>query len=53
MARRADREEAKAKRERILRAAIKIFSQKGFFSSKVSDIARSAGVTRFRKEPTA
>jgi len=44
MPRRADRGGAKAKRERILRAAIKIFSQKGFFSSKVSDIARSAGV---------
>jgi TetR/AcrR family fatty acid metabolism transcriptional regulator len=44
MPRRADRKGAKAKRERILRAAIKIFSQKGFFSSKVSDIAQSAGV---------
>ena len=32
------------KRERILRAAIKIFSQKGFFNSKVSEIARAAGV---------
>jgi len=44
MPRRADRGGAKAKRERILRAAIKIFSHKGFFSSKVSEIARSAGV---------
>lgn len=44
MARPAGRGGTKAKRERILRAAIKIFSQKGFFSSKVSDIARSAGV---------
>ena len=44
MPRRTDRGGAKAKRERILRAAIKIFSQKGFFNSKVSDIARSAGV---------
>jgi TetR/AcrR family fatty acid metabolism transcriptional regulator len=44
MTRPADRGGTKAKRERILRAAIKIFSQKGFFSSKVSDIARSAGV---------
>lgn len=33
-----------AKRGRILRAAIKIFSQKGFFNSKVSDIARAAAV---------
>src|SRR4030067_261538 len=34
----------RAKRDRILRAAIKIFSQKGFFNSKVSDIAQAAGV---------
>jgi len=32
------------KRNRILQAAIKIFSQKGFFNSKVSEIARSSGV---------
>ena len=32
------------KRDRILRAAIGIFSQKGFFNSKVSEIARAAGV---------
>ena len=44
MARRGTRGGGLAKRERILRAAIKIFSQKGFFSSKVSEIARSAGV---------
>ncbi|NNG47994.1 MAG: TetR/AcrR family transcriptional regulator [Deltaproteobacteria bacterium] len=44
MARRGMRGGGPAKRERILRAAVKIFSQKGFFSSKVSEIARSAGV---------
>lgn len=44
MAQRGPRGGGPAKRERILRAAIKIFSQKGFFSSKVSEIARSAGV---------
>lgn len=33
-----------AKRDRILRAAVRIFSQRGFFNSKISDIARSAGV---------
>ncbi len=44
MARRGTRGGGPAKRERILRAAVKIFSQKGFFSSKVSEIARSAGV---------
>lgn len=44
MARRGPRGGGVAKRDRILRAAIKIFSQKGFFTSKVSDIARSAGV---------
>lgn len=32
------------KRNQIIRAAIKIFSKKGFFSSRVSDIARAAGV---------
>jgi TetR/AcrR family fatty acid metabolism transcriptional regulator len=32
------------KRSRILRAAIRIFSQKGFFNSKVSEIARASGV---------
>lgn len=44
MTRQGVRGGGQAKRERILRAAIKIFSQKGFFNSKVSDIARSAGV---------
>ncbi|NNF84538.1 MAG: TetR/AcrR family transcriptional regulator [Deltaproteobacteria bacterium] len=44
MARRGMRGGGPAKRERILRAAVKIFSQKGFFNSKVSEIARSAGV---------
>lgn len=33
-----------AKRERILRAAIRIFSRKGFFNARVSEIARAAGV---------
>ncbi len=32
------------KREAILRAAIKVFAEKGFFNSKVSDIARAAGI---------
>ncbi len=32
------------KRERILRAAVAIFSRNGFFNSKVSDIARASGV---------
>ncbi|MCS6873676.1 MAG: TetR family transcriptional regulator [Pyrinomonadaceae bacterium] len=32
------------KKEAILRAAIKVFSQNGFFNSKVSDVARQAGV---------
>ena len=30
------------KRDRILRAAVKIFSRKGFFNSKVSEVARAA-----------
>lgn len=32
------------KRNRILRAAIQIFSRKGFYNSKVSEIARASGV---------
>ncbi|MCL1925651.1 MAG: TetR family transcriptional regulator [Syntrophorhabdaceae bacterium] len=32
------------KRNRILQAAIEVFSQKGFFGSKVSEIARASGV---------
>jgi TetR/AcrR family fatty acid metabolism transcriptional regulator len=32
------------KREAILRAAVKVFARKGFFNSKVADIAREAGI---------
>ena len=32
------------KRDRILRAAVNIFSRKGFFNSKVSEVARAASV---------
>src|SRR5687768_5106965 len=32
------------KREAILRAAISVFSQNGYFNSKVADIAREAGI---------
>jgi len=32
------------KRERILRAAIKVFARKGFFAARVSEIAKAAGV---------
>jgi TetR/AcrR family transcriptional regulator, fatty acid metabolism regulator protein len=32
------------KRDRILRAAVKIFSRKGFVNSKVSEVARAASV---------
>ena len=35
---------AGSKRNRIMQAAIDVFSQKGFFNSKVSDIARASGV---------
>ena len=44
MARRGPRGGGVAKRERILRAAIRIFSQKGYFNSKISEVARLAGV---------
>jgi TetR/AcrR family fatty acid metabolism transcriptional regulator len=32
------------KRERILRAAVDVFAQSGYFNAKVSEIAKSAGV---------
>jgi len=32
------------KRERILRAAVKVFARKGYFAARVSEIARRAGV---------
>jgi len=32
------------KRERILRAAIKVFAKKGFYATRVSEIAKAAGV---------
>jgi len=32
------------KREAILRAAIKVFASKGYFNSKVADIAKEAGI---------
>src|SRR5450759_2683698 len=32
------------KRERILRAAVDVFAQNGYFNAKVSEVARSAGV---------
>ena len=32
------------KREAILRAGVKVFAEKGFFSSKVADVARAAGI---------
>src|SRR3954454_5452267 len=33
-----------SKRERILRAAIDVFARNGYFNSKVSDVAKAAGV---------
>ena len=44
MARRGPQGGGPAKRDRILRAAISIFSRKGYFNSKISEIARQAGV---------
>lgn len=32
------------KRERILRGAVKVFAKKGFYASRVAEIARAAGV---------
>src|SRR5437762_12428129 len=33
-----------SKRERILRAAIDVFAQNGYFNAKVSEVAKAAGV---------
>ncbi len=38
------KEKASGKYEAILRAAIKVFAQNGFFNSKVADVAKEAGV---------
>ena len=32
------------KRERILRAAVKVFAKSGFFAARVSEVAKAAGV---------
>jgi TetR/AcrR family fatty acid metabolism transcriptional regulator len=40
----AGKEKANGKYEAILRAAIKVFAQNGFFYSKVADVAKAAGV---------
>lgn len=43
--RRSSRETAqKDKHERILKAAIKVFARKGFYATRVSEIAKAAGV---------
>lgn len=44
MARTAEASRPQSKRERILRAAIDVFAQSGYFNAKVSEIARAAGV---------
>ncbi len=44
MKRKGSRRAGDDKRQRILKSAIKVFSQKGFFNSKVSEVARQAGV---------
>lgn len=38
------KEKANGKYEAILRAAIKVFARRGFFNSKVADVAKEAGV---------
>lgn len=41
---RARTKRAPNKRERILRAAIRVFARKGFYAARVSEIAKAAGV---------
>lgn len=40
----AERPRTSDKRERIIRAAVKVFAQKGFYCARVSDVAKEAGV---------
>jgi len=40
------KEQAERTRENILKAGLKVFSEKGFAASRLEDIAREAGVTR-------
>lgn len=42
--RRASARRGGDKRERILRGAVKVFAKKGFYASRVNEIARAAGV---------
>jgi TetR/AcrR family fatty acid metabolism transcriptional regulator len=42
--RRASARRGGDKRERILRGAVKVFAKKGFYASRVAEIARAAGV---------
>ena len=44
MVRSAELPQPESKRERILRAAIDVFAQSGYFNAKVSEIAKAAGV---------
>src|SRR5688500_8520615 len=43
--RRPDTAQAPPKREAILRAAIDVFADRGFFNAQVADVARAAGVS--------
>ncbi len=42
--RRADAAPLPGKRDAILRAAIDVFAERGFFNAQVADVARAAGV---------
>jgi TetR/AcrR family fatty acid metabolism transcriptional regulator len=44
MVRAAEIPQPESKRERILRAAIDVFAQSGYFNAKVSEVAKAAGV---------
>src|SRR5436190_616230 len=44
MVRAAELPQPESKRERILRAAIDVFAQNGYFNAKVSEVAKAAGV---------
>src|SRR5436190_18976174 len=43
-ARRRNEPAAPAKRDAILRAAIDVFAERGYFNAQVADVARAAGV---------
>ena len=50
---RRTKEEAEQTRQKLLDAALTVFSQKGYTATRLEDVARMAGVTRVRSTITS